>query len=194
MARMEAPPDTDEQLVLRFARGDAAAFDTLYGRHEVPLWRYVLRHCRDRAAADELTQEVWFAIAREAPRFRPDGRFRPWLFTLARNRLIDRVRTLHPHASLDAPAAGGELALADRLADERGMTPDREAEQIEQGRALLAALDQLPAEQREAFVLQVDAGLGIEEIGTVTGVGYETVKSRLRYARERLKASLRDFA
>ncbi len=190
---MEAPPDTDEELVLRFARGDVAAFDALYARHELPLWRFVLRHCGDRAAAEELTQEVWFAIAREASRFRP-GSFRPWLFTMARNRVIDRARTTHRHTSLDVPPAEGELALSERLPDERGASPDREAEQIEQGRALLAALDQLPAEQREAFVLQVDGGLGVEEIGAVTGVGYETVKSRLRYARDRLKASLRDFA
>jgi RNA polymerase sigma factor (sigma-70 family) len=193
MARMDAP-GSDEAFLARFALGDAAAFGTLYERYELPLWRYVLRHARDRSAAEEIAQEVWFAVVREAVRFRPDGRFRPWLFTIARNRVIDRARTAHPHASLDAVTPGTTVPLAEVLADERSLPPDRDAERLEQGRALLAALEALPAEQREAFVLQVDAGLSVEEIATVTGTGYETVKSRLRYARERLKTSLRDYA
>lgn len=190
--------DTDEALLRRYAAGEAAAFDALYERHEQPLWRYVLRHARDRAAAEEIAQDVWFAVAREAPRFRPDGRSTPWLYTMARNRVIDRVRTTHRHASLEETGTAGEdgpgSALAERLADEDAPTPETQAEREEQGRAILAALGQLPAEQREAFVLQADSGLSVEEIAAVTGCGFETAKSRLRYARERLRALLRDHA
>ena len=191
---MTAPGITDEALVQRYAAGEVAAFDELYGRHERPLWRYLLRECGDRAAAEELAQEVWFAVAREAPRFRPDGRFTAWLYTFARNRAIDRLRTLKRHVSLDESPDDGAAPLVERLADASGSTPEQDFDRAEQRRAILAALDRLPDEQREAFVLQVDSGLSVEEIATITGTGFETAKSRLRYARERLKAMLREAA
>jgi RNA polymerase sigma-70 factor, ECF subfamily len=194
MAPMEAPATTDEALLRRYAAGEVAAFDLLYGRHELPLWRYILRRSGDRAAADELAQEVWFAVAREATRFRSDGRFRPWLYTMARNRVIDRARTAKWHTSLDVAPAGSEIPLVEQLIDERVRTPEQALESGEQGRAVLAALEQLPPEQRESFILQVDAGLTVEEIAAVTGTRFETAKSRLRYARERLKSLLQDFA
>jgi RNA polymerase sigma-70 factor (ECF subfamily) len=194
MVPMEAPRSTDEALLQRYAQGEAGAFDLLYARHESPLWRYVLRLARDRAVAEELTQEVWFAVAREAARFRADAPFVPWLYTVARNRVIDRARTTRRHVSLDEPANDDGAARVESLADPAGTQPDQDVETIEQGRAILAALDALPAEQREAFVLQADAGLTVEEIATVTGTGFETAKSRLRYARDRLKALLRDYA
>lgn len=190
---MDEAATPDEALLARHAAGDAAAFEPLYARHEAALWRYLLRHSPDRATAEELMQEVWFAVAREAARFRPGGRFTPWLYTIARHRLIDQLRARRPHASLDAAGEDG-LSWAERLADERMPRPDAAAERSEQGVAILSALNQLPALQREAFVLQVDAGLGVEEIAAVTGTSFETVKSRLRYARDRLKTLLRDFA
>jgi RNA polymerase sigma-70 factor (ECF subfamily) len=194
MAPMEAPAITDEALLRHYATGDADAFERLYARHERPLWRYVLRLCGNRATAEELTQEVWFAVAREAVRFRADGRFRPWLYVMARNRVIDRARTTRGHASLDQPAGEDGLPLQETLADTRTATPEEELQSADQRRAILQAVDRLPAGQRESFVLQVDSGLSLEEIATVTGTTFETAKSRLRYARERLKAMLREHA
>lgn len=191
---MEASETTDETLLRQYAAGDVGAFDRLYARYELPLWRYVLRHSGDRAAADELTQEIWFAVARESHRFRSDGRFRPWLYTLARNRVIDRLRTTHRHASLDEAPPGSDTPLVELLADASGASPEQQFESADQGAAIIAALDRLPPDQREAFVLQADSGLSIEEIAAVTATRYETAKSRLRYARERLKALLQDYA
>ena len=194
MAPMEASASTDEALLRQYAAGDVGAFEQLYARYELPLWRYILRHSGDRAAADELTQEVWFAVARESSRFRSDGRFRPWVYTLARNRVIDRLRTTHRHASLDEAPPGGDVPLVDLLADPSAASPEQQFESADQAAAIIAALDRLPRDQREAFVLQADSGLSVEEIATVTGTRYETAKSRLRYARERLKALLQDYA
>jgi len=190
---MDDAATPDEALIARYAAGDAAAFEQLYARHELPLWRYVLRQCASRATAEELVQEVWFAVAREAPRFRRDGRFTPWLYTIARHRLIDQLRGIRRHDSLD-DADGEGRPLAERLPDEQSPQPFDEAERGEQRDAILAALDQLPALQREAFVLQADCDLGLEEIATITGTSFETAKSRLRYARDKLKALLRDYA
>ncbi|MET0280204.1 MAG: sigma-70 family RNA polymerase sigma factor [Steroidobacteraceae bacterium] len=185
---------TDEALLTRYAAGDVAAFEPLYERHELPLWRYLLRLCRDRATAEELMQEVWFAVAREAPRFRPEGRFAPWLYTIARHRVIDRHRAEHPAQSLDAASGEDDEPLAARLADERSPSPLQASEQLQQGQAILAALAKLPPQQREAFVLQAEAGLSVADIAGITGTTFETAKSRLRYARDKLKALLRDHA
>jgi RNA polymerase sigma-70 factor (ECF subfamily) len=191
---MTSAADSDEALVAGYAAGDVAAFEQLYSRHELPLWRYLLRQCRDRATADELMQEVWFAVTREAPRFRSDGRFAPWLYTIARHRVIDRHRAEHPAQSLDAVADESDEPLAARLADEHSPSPLAVSEQTEQGQAILAALNRLPPDQREAFVLQAEADLSVEDIARITGTTFETAKSRLRYARDKLKALLRDHA
>ncbi len=194
MPRMSSAAPTDEALIARHAAGDVAAFEVLYERHELPLWRYLLRQCRDRATAEELMQETWFAVTREAARFHPDGRFAPWLYTIARHRVIDRHRASRPTESLDATGTGDEEPLAARLADEASPSPLAASERMDQGQAILAALNRLPPEQREAFVLQAEGDLSVEDIARVTGTTFETAKSRLRYARYKLKALLRDYA
>src|ERR1700689_3183716 len=93
---------SDEGLIGRYARGDVAAFEQLYRRHEMRVWRYLERNVGNRATADELMQEVWFAVARDAPRYEPSARFTTWLFTIARNRIIDSARTRRPQTSLEA--------------------------------------------------------------------------------------------
>src|SRR6266853_1918425 len=85
--------ESDEALIGRYARGDAAAFVPLYRRHEMRVWRYLERNVGNRATADELMQEVWFAVARDAVRYEPTSRFTTWLFTIARNRMIDSIGT-----------------------------------------------------------------------------------------------------
>lgn len=202
MERMRSPADeirdrdvaSDEALVTRYAAGDVAAFDQLYSRHELPVWRFLLRQCRQRATAEELHQETWLAVAREAHRFRADARFATWLYAIARHRLIDRLRATKPQVSLDAMISGDGEPAAHSLRDEQNPTPPESAERLEQGEAILAALAHLPAEQREAFLLQAEGGLSVEEIATATGTGFETAKSRLRYARDRLKLMLQDYA
>jgi RNA polymerase sigma-70 factor (ECF subfamily) len=194
MPRMNSAAPTDETLVARYAAGDVAAFAALYERHELPLWRFLVRLCRDRATAEDLMQETWFAVTREAPRFRPDGRFAPWLYTIARHRVIDRHRITRATISLDATGTDDDDTPAMQLADERSLTPLAVSEQVEQGGAILAALARLPQEQREAFVLQAEGDLSVEEIAEVTGTTFETAKSRLRYARDKLKALLREHA
>jgi RNA polymerase sigma factor (sigma-70 family) len=193
LSRMEASATTDEALLARYVAGDVAAFEQLYLRHERPLWRYLMRQYPPRENAEELMQDVWSVVVREAVRFRSDGRFTPWLYTLARNRIIDRYRTRHPHQSLDA-VDDQDSTLADRLADEHSPSPLQTTLRNEVGQAILAALAQLPAEQRETFVLQADTGMSVDEIAQVTGATFETVKSRLRYARDKLRQKLQDYA
>ena len=202
MSAPEATP-ADEQLMQAFAAGQVSAFDTLYGRHATSLWRYVFRSIGDAAVAEELSQEVWFSVARHAARYtpranspeHPPARFATWLYTLARHRVIDALRARRPHTSLDTPLTEGtEQALLDTLAAPSGFGPLRRIETRQQAEQLLAALDALPPEQREAFLLQAEGGLGVAEIAEATGVGPETAKSRLRYARAALRRTLETLA
>jgi RNA polymerase sigma-70 factor (ECF subfamily) len=190
---MAEAADSDEALMLRFAGGDARAFESLYRRHEMRVWRYIRRSVGNQASADELMQDVWFAVVQAAQRYRPSARFTTWLYTLARNRIVDAHRRARPHQSLEASDAQGS-PLVERLAADCDDEPLRHSAGRQQADALLRALAQLPQEQREAFLLQAEAGLAVEEIAAATGVGFETAKSRLRYARTRLQQALREHA
>ena len=196
-----AAPDSDEALMLRYAAGEVAAFDQLYGRHEMRVWRYLLRSVRVQAVADELLQDVWFAVARQGPGYQVSARFTTWVFTIAHNRLVDHFRSAknHPglHGSGSRPGHSDEDeggAVEDTLAADSGFGPLRQLQSREQAAALLAAVEQLAPEQREAFLLQAEAGMNVQDIARTTGVSFETAKSRLRYARSKLRQQLMEFA
>lgn len=175
---------SDDLLMLAWVGGDAAAFERLYLRHRGPLYRYLLRHLRDRALADELFQDVWQRVIAARGSWRPEAAFRTWLFRIAHNRLGDHWRAMkHRPAS---PDDGDERAA--RLPDPS--TPERELSEFEQRRRLQRAIDALPDDQRTVVLLRVEHELGLEEIGQITGAGRETVKSRLRYAMDKLRSGL----
>lgn len=185
--------DEDAALMLAYAAGDAAAFNTLYARHEMPVFRFLRRSLGADGAAvvDELHQEVWLAVVRNAASYEPRARFATWLYGIARTRLIDHWRARRPHVSLDEPAANDpDETLADRLPAEATAQPEVQALTRAQGAAFLRAVEQLPAAQREVFLLHAEGELTLAEIGALTGVGMETAKSRLRYAMAKLRADL----
>jgi RNA polymerase sigma factor (sigma-70 family) len=184
---------SDGDLMQAYAAGDARAFETLYDRHALPVWRFVQRSLQNTALADELVQDVWFSVVRQGARYEPRARFRTWLFTIAHHRLVDHWRSHRPHASLDAETQDG-ASLADMLAAESGFGPERQLDSREQAQALLDALADLPPVQREAFLLQAEGGLSLNDIAAATGVSMETAKSRLRYARARLRETLEAYA
>lgn len=188
-----ASEPSDEHLMQAFAGGDARAFETLYDRHALPVWRFVQRSVQNAALADDLVQEVWFAVVRQAPQYEARAKFRTWLFTMAHHRVVDHWRTHKAHASLDAESEDG-ASLAEMLAAESGFGPERQLDSRELAQALLDALAALPTVQREAFLLQAEAGMSLAEIAQTTGVSQETAKSRLRYARARLREILEAHA
>jgi RNA polymerase sigma factor (sigma-70 family) len=189
--------DSDESLMHAFAGGDAAAFTRLYDRHERATWRFI-RHrlgARHEGAADDVLQETWISVAKAASRYVATARFTTWLFTVARNRVIDHLRAQsNAMLSIDAPLAGSDEddgeRWADRVAADAADGPLARIESRQQAEAFLQALAQLPDTQREAFVLQAEGGLSIDEVASATGVGAETAKTRLRYAKARLRTLL----
>jgi RNA polymerase sigma-70 factor (ECF subfamily) len=182
---------SDEELLRRFASGQASAFEQLYRRHELRVFRYLLRNLRQQALAEDALQETWFAVAREASRYRPRGaRFTTWLFTIAHHRMIDTLRTARATVAWEAAERAMDAVQAADAANPAG--PYAAAVATEELEALMRALAMLPEEQRQAFLLQQEAELSVEEIAAVCHCSFETAKSRLRYARTKLRELLQD--
>jgi RNA polymerase sigma-70 factor (ECF subfamily) len=175
---------SDEQLMLSYGTGDAAAFELLYSRHRGPLFRFMLHQVRDHATAEELYQDVWQRVITARQRYAPEAKFSTWLFQIAHNRLTDHWRALQHRPP--APADAEERTA--REVDPQ--TPERQLSAFEERRRLQLALEELPEEQREVVLLRLEKELTLEEIGEITGVGRETVKSRLRYALDKLRLRL----
>ena len=177
---------SDETLMLAYAAGDAGAFDQLYGRHRARLYRYLLRQLRDGALADEAFQDIWQRVISARQGWKPEAAFATWLYRIAHNRLTDHWRALKHRP----PTPDNADERTERVPDPD--TPERNLSEFEQRRRLQLALDELPEEQREVVLLRLEQELTLEEIGEVTGVGRETVKSRLRYAMDKLRTRLNE--
>lgn len=189
-AGMDTNAASDEQLMLAYRDGDAGAFDTLYRRHKGPVYRYMLRQCRDAGVADELFQDVWMNLIRARESYTVQAKFTTYIYTMAHNRLIDHYRKYgqaqwvsFDDDSEEAPVIA-EPAAAPR--DE----PEKHLDIKQQAAQLLQVLGELPPPQREAFVMQYEGGMSVEEIADATGVTRETAKSRLRYALAKIRQGL----
>ena len=183
----------DAELMLAYGRGDPQAFARLYERHKGATYRYFLRHLRGRAPlAEELHQDLWLKVVGARHRYAPDARFTTWLYTLARHRLVDHWR---------AAGAAGFAVLTDvdaheaaeYVASDDSLEPLQVALNGEAARRLVDALQDVPAKQRDAFLLHVEGGLSLAEIAALAGEPEETIKSRLRYAYRKLRAALEDL-
>jgi len=187
---MPAPAtQSDEDLMLAYASGDAAAFDALYARHKGGVYRYLLRQCRQAGVAADLFQDVWMNLIRARSSYAPTAKFTTWLYRLAHNRLIDHYRASGHLTLVSADDEAHQDAVA-AIPAARSDEPQSRAENRELSERLRAALAALPPAQREAFLLQQEGGLSLAEIAELTDVGTETVKSRLRYAVGKLRAEL----
>ncbi len=185
---------SDAELIAAYVGGDAEAFARLYDRHERTVYRFILRQVQDAAVADDLLQDTWLAVVRAAQTYTPQANaaFTTWLLTIARNRVLDHFRARRPDVSFDDTGDDDEgLALADQLKADTAGQPEAQALSRQQARAFLDAVEALPPAQREAFLLHAEGGLSVDDIARHTGVGFETAKSRLRYAMNRLKDTMK---
>jgi RNA polymerase sigma-70 factor (ECF subfamily) len=182
---------TDEELMLLYRDGDAGAFDALYSRHKGGLYRYLLRQCRDGAAAEELFQDVWMNLIRARAVYTVQARFTTYLYRLAHNRLIDHYRR-NSHVAMVSFDEEDCEAMADPP-DERERPLDETIDAKRRAGRLTELVAGLPEAQREAFLLQQEGGMSVEEIAQATGVTRETAKSRLRYAMVKLRQGMQGW-
>ena len=180
--RLRAVEGADEELMLAYRDGDADAFETLYGRHRARLYRFVLRSVKERGLAEELYQDVWMRVIEARRRYVPKARFTTWLYSIAHNRLVDHWRRKGLSV---VDVEGMEI-------EGNSPNPERQVQARQDLRRFASALEALPPAQREAFLLHEEAGLTAAEIAAVTQSESEAVKSRLRYAFQKLKAAVGD--
>jgi RNA polymerase sigma-70 factor, ECF subfamily len=175
---------SDEELMSGYRDGDAGAFDVLYGRHKGGVYRYLLRQCRDAAVAEELFQDVWMNLIRARLGYTVQAKFTTYLYRLAHNRMIDHYRRQrHAAVALDEE----DCEALENIADPGADPPEAAYDIKRQAGQLLRLIAELPEAQREAFLLQQEGGMSVEEIAEATGVTRETAKSRLRYALAKLR-------
>ncbi|HEX4329011.1 MAG TPA: RNA polymerase sigma factor [Burkholderiales bacterium] len=184
-------PGSDEALMLAYARGDAGAFETLYGRHKGGVYRYFVRSLREPGLADELFQDVWASLVKARATYTVEAKFSTWLYRLAHNRLIDHYRRAQLVQFVPVDGAEEEGELLDWPASE-APGPEVQVASRQAAAQLKKLVEALPPAQREAFLLQAEGGLSLEAIAEATGTGRETVKSRLRYAFDKLRAGMKD--
>jgi RNA polymerase sigma-70 factor (ECF subfamily) len=186
---------TDEAIMARYQKGDVTAFAELVSRHEKRLWNFVRRFVADAATAEDLLQEVFLRVVRSAREWQPSAKFSTWLYTIARNLCTDQARRgkLRQADSLDQTTGGSRDDSGPHRIDKLA-APDGNAEQATLDREIATRVDQavaeLPVEQREVFLMREVMDMSFAEIATATGASEPTVKSRMRYALERLRVAL----
>jgi RNA polymerase sigma-70 factor (ECF subfamily) len=192
--RSHDPPD--ETLMLRYQQGDRTAFSQLVRRYQGALYNFALRQVRAPQAAEDVVQETFVRVVQNATEFKHEARFTTWVYTITRNLCIDhlRKRALRKHPSLDEHKGqeGDGPTLGEQTADPRASV-EREATGSELQVRIARAVDTLPDEQREVFLMRELANLPFKEIAEITNVPENTVKSRMRYALERLQEALSEY-
>jgi RNA polymerase sigma-70 factor (ECF subfamily) len=195
-------PHSDEILMQRYREDDLDAFAELYRRHSKGLYQFIAWRSPRREWVDEIMQDSWAALHEARGRYEPTAGFRTYLYQIARHRLIDLLRQKDARLASDMGQVGDDAgddenggSAFDRLADradqsDEGASPESVLDKKQQMNALHEAIRNLPSDQKEVLVLQQFNAMSIEEIAEITATPAETVKSRLRYAMQKLRAKL----
>src|ERR1051325_11608531 len=182
--------DADEDLMVLYQRGGVRAFELLLTRHRKPVYNFILRFVGDKETAEDLLQEAFMRVIKGAEAYKRQAKFTTWLYTIARNLCVDqsRRRKHRKHASLDAPMAASEESgtLLDVIPGS-GMASDRKSVNKQLHEQMQHAIESLSDEQREVFLMREFLDMPFKQIADVVGVPENTVKSRMRYALEKLR-------
>ena len=190
--------------MLAYRAGDVSAFERLVARYEKPIWNFLRRSVRDPATAEDLLQEVFLRLIKSVgepqAEWRGAAKLSTWLYTVARNLCVDHARrAVHRDArSLDGdgvPGAESELPMG---LHERIPAPGAAADALIADREIAARIDgalaALPEDQREVFMMRETMEMSFAEIAVAVGASEPTVKSRMRYALEKLRVGLAELA
>jgi RNA polymerase sigma-70 factor (ECF subfamily) len=161
------------------------------------VYNFIVRTVQDRNTAEDLLQEVFLRIIQRAEDFRGDSKFTTWLYTIARNLCIDQIRktNLRRTVTLNGPSGsienGHRREVTPQVVD-RKPSVDRHTTSKRLREAIADAVEILPEEQREVFLMRQVQNMSFQEIANVVGVSENAIKSRMRYALEHLRKILTD--
>ncbi|HEX4417839.1 MAG TPA: RNA polymerase sigma factor [Kofleriaceae bacterium] len=188
--------DADEDLMVLYQRGEVRAFEVLLTRHRKPVYNFILRFVGDKETAEDLLQEAFMRVIRGAEAYKRQAKFTTWLYTIARNLCVDQTRRRkhRKHASLDAPmdASDDSGTLLDVIPSNE-MASDRKSVNKQLHATMQRAIEALSDEQREVFLMREFLDMPFRQIADVVGVPENTVKSRMRYALEKLRLELDEY-
>lgn len=176
----------DESLINAYGKGNLPAFEALYARHKGATFRYFLRQSSNRSDAEDLHQELWNKIIKQAAKFKADARFTTWMYKIATNMLIDRNRHLTVVSDVIQSESHSERDAVEE-AISHSKNPDADVQAIQQKNAMLQCMQKLPIVQLQTFIMREESGLSFQELANVFEVSLDAAKSRLRYAVKALK-------
>ena len=191
-------PENDFDLLENFAGGDEAAFAAVLARWEKPLFNFIYRIMRERTEAEDIEQEVFLKLAAAAGGLKRQAKFSNYLYRIAYNLCIDRLRRRTARGNAGSPESLDEImgteegeAVKRQLPDPADLPADLLRERRDDARAVSAALGNLPENQRAALILKVYEDRSYSEIAEILGVTVPSVESLLFRARQNLKTSLK---
>jgi RNA polymerase sigma-70 factor, ECF subfamily len=186
----------DEDLMVQYQRGEVRAFEVLLTRHRKPVYNFILRFIGDKETAEDLLQEAFMRVIKGAEAYKRNAKFTTWLYTIARNLCVDQTRRRkhRKHASLDAPMDHSDDSgtLLDVIPGSE-MAADRKSVNKQLHQTMHRAIAGLSEEQREVFLMREFLDMPFKQIADVVGVPENTVKSRMRYALEKLRLELDEY-
>jgi RNA polymerase sigma-70 factor, ECF subfamily len=173
---------SDEALIERIAAGDKLAMQVLFARHQVRVYRFILRLVRDQSVAEELIGEVFLDVWRQAGRFEARSTASTWLLAIARYKALSALRRRTDQELDDEKAA---------TIEDPGDNPEVSVLKKNKGEVLRQCLTALTAEHREIIDLVYYHEKSVEEVAQIVGINENTVKTRMFYARKRLSELLK---
>ena len=173
---------SDEALIERIAAGDKLAMQVLFARHQVRVYRFVLRLVRDQSVAEELVGEVFLDVWRQAGRFEARSTASTWLLAIARYKALSALRRRTDQELDDDKVA---------TIEDPGDSPEVAVLKKNKGDVLRQCLTALTPEHREIVDLVYYHEKSVEEVAQIVGIGENTVKTRMFYARKRLSELLK---
>ena len=184
--------DPDAELLLQVAQGDESAFKILVQKHQDGVTNLAYRLILDRAAAEELAQDVFLRVFRAASRYRPTARFSTWLYRIATNVILNELKSAKRSrtVALDDPKQAHVLKEAVRA---QAPGPEDQLQRKEMAASVELALESLPARQRTAVVLHQFEGLSYRDIAEAMNCTVEAVEALLGRAKRALRDALKEY-
>jgi len=185
-------PETDEELLLRFSRGETPAFTELVRRYERELYGYLRRYVGDASLAEDVFQNTFLQLYLKTNQYEPGRPVRPWLYTIATHQAIDALRRNNRHQAISLeqsrtePSAGDVGSLMDTL-EGRSDGPLEGVVEEERRERVRASVERLPEFLRQVLILAYYQGLKYREIADILDIPVGTVKSRLHAALVKLQ-------